>query len=138
MESQIGYNFFMKLNGKKVAGVTQDDFNVSAKGVDSITKDDAGAMQSTVISHEITGTIAGKLKKKGVSDQDSLDMDDLMGSALKTGTDAEIPFVYQRASGKAYTGKLIITSYSESTNSEDVGTWSMGVKVIGNMSEQSI
>ena len=48
MQSQIGYNFFMKLNGKKVAGVTQDDFNVSAKVVDSITKDDAGAMQSTV------------------------------------------------------------------------------------------
>ena len=138
MESQIGYNFFMKLNSKKVAGVTQDDFNISAKVVDSITKDDAGAMQSTVISHEITGTIAGKLKKKGASEDTSLDMDDLMSSALKTGTDAEISFVYQRASGKAYTGKLIITSYSESTNSEDVGTWSMGVKVIGNMSEQSI
>ena len=65
-------------------------------------------------------------------------MGDLMGNALKNGADSEIPFVYQRASGKAYTGKLIITSYAESTNSEDVGTWSMGVKVIGNMSEQSI
>lgn len=137
MESQIGYNFFMKLNEKKVAGVTQDDFNISAKVVDSITKDDAGSMQSTVISHEITGTIAGKLKKKG-GVEDSLDMDDLMSNALKVGSEAEIPFVYNRASGKAYTGKLIITSYSESTNSEDVGTWSMGVKVIGKMTEQTL
>ena len=50
-------------------------------------------MQSTVISHEITGTISGQLKQKSVSEQDSLDMDDFMGYALKTGTDNEIAFV---------------------------------------------
>ena len=27
MESQIGYNFFMKLNGKKVAGIIEETIN---------------------------------------------------------------------------------------------------------------
>ena len=39
-----GYNIALKVNGKTLAGRTQDDLNIAAKTKDSLTKDDKGTL----------------------------------------------------------------------------------------------
>ena len=56
-----------------------------------------------------------------------------MDLSLKVGDEALVPFVYNRGKGKNYTGNVVITSYSESTNAEGEATYSLAVKVSGEM-----
>lgn len=131
MRKQLGYNFGFELNSKKCVGVTQDDFSISAKTKDSITKANRGNTETIVTGHDTTFTVAGVAALRDTGETELLDSNDIMELALKTGEDAILPFVYTRGELKSYQGNFTITGYSESSGSEDVATYTLNCKVVG-------
>lgn len=127
-----GYNIAFKVDGKTLAGRTQDDLTISPILKDSITKDDAGTTNSKVIGHDVTFRAAGLMDAaKGATGK--LGRDEIIELALKTGDDANFPFVYGPADGAQYKGTAMVTGYSESSPAEGDATYSLDFKVIGKM-----
>lgn len=130
---QLGFNFFMQLNGKNLAGETQTDLNVTATEKSSLTKADKGNAQTQISGHEVAFNVNGVMEINEQGETTAIDSNELLELSLKTGEDALVPFVYNRGNGKSYSGKIVITSYSESTNAEGEATFSLSVKVSGEM-----
>lgn len=125
-----GYNVALRLNGKTCVGRTQDDLNITPTLKDSLTKDDHGNKQSSVVGHEVTFRVSGLMEFDGTATS-KLDSDALIAQSLKKGSEANIPITYERGSGQAYQGTAVMTSYSESTNAEDEGTYTLDLKITG-------
>ena len=136
MGKQLGYNFIFTWGGKKIAGVTDDQLQITPNVKESITKDDEGATQSEIIGQGVEITVNGLCYKNAQNETTKLDEDDLIALNLKKGDSAKINFVYTRGSGRVYTGQAIPNGYSESSNSEDYANFSQNFKVIGNMVPQ--
>lgn len=130
---QLGFDFFMTINGKTLAGETQSDLNVTATEKTSITKADKGNAQTQVSGHEVAFNVNGVMEINEDGEATALDANDLLDLSLKVGDEALVPFVYNRGKGINYTGNVVITSYSESTNAEGEATYSLAVKVSGEM-----
>ena len=130
---QLGFDFFMTINGKTLAGETQSDLNVTATEKTSITKADKGNAQTQVSGHEVAFNVNGVMEINEEGEAAALDANDLLDLSLKVGDEALVPFVYNRGKGINYTGNVVITSYSESTNAEGEATYSLAVKVSGEM-----
>ena len=77
MPKQLGYNFFFTWNGKKIAGVTDDNLQITPNVKESLTKDDQGDSQSEVVGQGIEITVNGLIYKNEVSETQKLDLDDL-------------------------------------------------------------
>lgn len=133
MAKVLGYNFLFKFNGKRIAGVTQDDIDIQPELKESITKDDQGATQYEVVGHSIDITVAGMIDLDS-SDTSKLHANDLIALGLATGSSSKVPFVYTRGSGQAYHGTAAVNGYSESTNAEDYGTFSIKFRISGTLS----
>lgn len=133
--SLAGYNIALKLSTKTVCGVTQDDLSISALTKDSITKDDAGVIQSAVTGHEITFKVTGLITVSSTASPTPLLRDDLIEQALKTGDNAKIAFVYSCVGGDNYQGNAIMTNYSESSpaSPDEDATYTIDLKVVGDM-----
>lgn len=132
-KKQIGYNFVFTWNNKKIAGVTDDQLQITPNVKESLTKDDQGATQSEIIGQDVEITVNGLICLNAANENDKLDADDLIALNLAKGDSAKIPFVYTRNTGNAYTGYVIPNGYSESTGSEDYGNFSQNFKVVGTM-----
>lgn len=130
---QLGFNFFMQLNGKNLAGETQTDLNVTATEKSSLTKADKGNAQTQISGHEVAFNVNGVMEINQQGETTAIDSNELLELSLKTGEEALVPFVYNRGNGKNYSGKIVVTSYSESTNAEGEATYSLSVKVSGEM-----
>lgn len=129
-----GYNIALKVDGKTLAGRTQDDMTISAVTKDSLTKDDGGNTNSTVTGHDVTFRVAGLMDAaKGANGK--LGRDEIIRLALKKGDEAKIPFVYGPADSLQYQGIAVITGYSESTNAQGEATYGLDLKVSGEMTE---
>lgn len=137
MTKLIGYNFYFQYGGKKIAGVTDDQIQITPKTKESLTKDNAGTEDSEIVGHGVEISVNGLCYKNGENETAALDLDDLMELNLKKGDAAKLTFVYTRSTGKAYTGTCIPNGYTESTNSEDFGGFSQNFKVIGDMTPVS-
>lgn len=131
-----GYNIAFKVDGKTLAGRTQDDMTISAVTKDSITKDDGGNTNSTVTGHDVTFRAAGLMDAAKGADG-KLGRDEIIELSLKKGDDAKLPFVYGPADGLQYKGTAVITGYSESTNAQGEATYSLDFKVSGEMTKVS-
>ena len=130
---QLGFNFFLTLKGKTLAGETQSDMSISSTEKSSLTKADKGNAQTQISGHEVAFNVNGVMEVNEDGEATALDADELMELSLKVGEEAKVPFTYVRGSGKKYNGDIVITSYSESTNAEGEATYSLGVKVSGAM-----
>ena len=86
--SLAGYNIALKLSTKTVCGVTQDDLSISALTKDSITKDDAGVIQSAVTGHEITFKVTGLITVSSTATPTPLLRDDSESSPASPDEDA--------------------------------------------------
>lgn len=113
-----GYNISLQINNKTILGRTQDDLSISAVVKESITKDDAGVMQRSVVRHDVTFSVSAllSLNETGVTTQ--LDRDDVIAMALTTGSSAVVPVKYLCTGGATYGGNAIITGYSESSGAD--------------------
>lgn len=128
-----GYNIAFKVGGKTFAGRTQDDLTITPTTKESITKDDQGQKQLTVIGYEVTFSCQGMVEVTG-SSTSKMTRDDIIDMALATGSSYN--FVYDCDGGKSYSGICVCTGYSESSNSEDTATWTVSFKVSGAMTAQ--
>lgn len=137
MTKQLGYNFFFTWGTKKIAGVTDDQLQITPNVKESLTKDDQGDTQSEIVGQGVEITVNGLCYKNANNETTELDIDDLIELNLQKGDSAKIAFVYTRGSGKAYTGYAIPNGYSETSNSEDYANFSQNFKVVGAMTAQS-
>jgi len=126
-----GYNIAFKLGDNTIAGRTQDDFTVSAKVKESLTKDDQGTTQVSVTGQDVTFRATGYIDQGTTSGRTYRDT--MLANALKTGSEAVLTFKYMGTGLTGYTGSCIITSYSESSNASDEATWTADFRVSGAM-----
>lgn len=129
-----GYNIALKVNGKTLAGRTQDDLNIAAKTKDSLTKDDKGNANETVTGHDVTLKAAG-LMDNTAGETTMLTRDEVIALSLLTGDDAKVAVKYGADGGKIYGGNAIITGYSESTNAQGEATYGLDLKISGEFKE---
>jgi predicted RNA-binding protein associated with RNAse of E/G family len=128
-----GYNIILKLNGKKVVGVTSNSFGIKPKIKESLIKDDLGNSQSENFGYTADFVISGLMVINATGEETTyMDVVDLR-TATKEGTIT--PFVYGGFAAGAATesGNLIITDYKEDTDSENVGTYSVSASLTGAM-----
>lgn len=129
-----GYNIALKVNGKTLAGRTQDDLNIAAKTKDSLTKDDKGNANETVTGHDVTLKAAG-LMDNTAGATTKLTRDEVIALSLLTGDAAKVAVKYGADGGKIYGGNAIITGYSESTNAQGEATYGLDLKISGAFTE---
>jgi len=129
----LGYNIALKLNSKTCLGRTQEDLSVTPTVKESITKDDEGNKKYAITGQEVTFKVSGLVTfDSATGTTTTMDSDDLMDQSLKKGSEAEIPCQYYRGTtGKAYSGTVIMTNYTESSNAEDEATYTADFKVTG-------
>lgn len=128
-----GYNISVTIGGKTILGRTQEDLTISAVTKTSITKDDAGVQQESVVRHDVTFRVAALLSLNGTGTATKLDRDDVIALALVTGSSAVVAVTYTCAGGATYGGNAIITNYSESSSAEADSdtTLSLDLKITG-------
>lgn len=131
-----GYNISLQINNKTILGRTQDDLSISAVVKQSITKDDEGVMQHSVVRHDVTFSVNALLSLNG-EDMTQLDRDDVIALALATGSSAIIPVKYLCAGGDTYGGNAIITGYSESSGADPDAdtTLSLDLQITGDFNK---
>ena len=131
-----GYNISLQINNKTILGRTQDDLSISAVVKQSITKDDEGVMQRSVVRHDVTFSVSALLSLNG-EDTTQLDRDDVIALALATGSSAIIPVKYLCAGGDTYGGNAIITGYSESSGADPDAdtTLSLDLQITGDFNK---
>lgn len=125
-----GYNVALQVDGKTLAGRTQDDLSISAVTKESITKDDKGNGNQTVTGHNVTFRAAG-LMDDTTGEATKLTRDEVIAMSLLTGEDAVIPVRYGAEGGKIYAGNAIITGYTESTNAQGEATYGLDLAISG-------
>lgn len=113
-----GYNISVTIGGKTILGRTQEDLTISAVTKTSITKDDAGVQQESVVRHDVTLRVAALLSLNGTGTATKLDRDDVLALSLVTGSNAVVAVTYTCAGGATYGGNAIITNYSENSSAE--------------------
>lgn len=123
-----GYNIAFKVDGKTLAGRTQDDLSISALTKESQTKDDGGNTNSVVTGHDVTFRAAGIMD---TGSGENLGRDEIIELALKTGDEAKIPVTYGPSSGATYQGVAVITGYTESTAANGDATYGLDFKIAG-------
>ena len=134
----LGYNISTSIGGKKLLAVTQDDLSIEAVVKESITKDNLGVTQRSVVAHDTTITIAAlaELNETGVTTQ--LDRDDVIELATKTGSAAQLTISYATAGGDTYSGTGIITGYTESSSASGTEDATIGLTIqISNFAKAS-
>jgi hypothetical protein len=129
-----GYNIALKVNGKTLAGRTQDDLNIAAKTKDSLTKDDKGNANETVTGHDVTLKAAGLMDNTS-GEATKLTRDEVIALSLLTGDAAKVQVKYGVDGGKIYGGNAIITGYTESTNAQGEATYGLDLKISGEFKE---
>ena len=131
-----GYNISLQINNKTILGRTQDDLSISAVVKQSITKDDEGVMQRSVVRHDVTFSVNALLSLNGEGTT-QLDRDDVIALALATGSSAIIPVKYLCAGGDTYGGNAIITGYSESSGADPDAdtTLSLDLQITGDFNK---
>lgn len=128
-----GYNIALKINGKTVLGRTQEDLTIAAVVKESITKDDLGVTQRSVVRHDVSFRVAALLSLNATGQTTKLDRDDVIALALATGSSAIIPVQYLCEGGDTYGGNAIITGYSESSSADAEAdtTMSLDLQITG-------
>lgn len=128
-----GYNISLTIGGKTILGRTQEDLSIAAVTKTSITKDDAGVQQESVVRHDVTFKVSALLSLDSETTHTKLDRDDVIALALQTGSGAVVAVQYLCTGGATYGGNAIITGYSESSSGEvdSDTTISLDLKITG-------
>lgn len=132
MSKVLGYNIKLAINGKIVIGRTSEKLEITAKVKESLTKDDNGSAQQSVVGHDAKFTIGALVDVGTNSDTTKMTRDDVIDLVLATGPSAVIPFVYTvTGATKTLYGNLIIENYSEDSDSESEASLNIGCRTSG-------
>lgn len=134
-----GYNISLTIGGKTVLGRTQEDLNISAVTKSSITKDDNGVQNESVVRHDVTFRVTALLSLGTSGTVTKLDRDDVIEKALLTGDSAIVAVQYLCTGGDTYGGNAVITGYSESSSADPDSdtTLTLDLKITGAFSKVS-
>lgn len=135
MTPVLGYNIALQIGGKTIIGRTQDDLTIAARTKESITKDDNGNRNVSIVGHDVSFSCQGLIDVTSSSDATKINRDDVIELALKTGSAAIVAVRYTTTSGDTYRGNAVITNYTESSNSEDDATFGLDLQVTGTFSK---
>lgn len=132
-----GYNISLTIGGKTVLGRTQEDLNISAVTKSSITKDDNGVQNESVVRHDVTFRVTALLSLSSSGTATKLDRDDVIEKALLTGDSAIVAVQYLCEGGDTYGGNAVITGYSESSSADPDSdtTLTLDLKITGAFSK---
>lgn len=133
----LGYNIILKADGKKFAGTTSNSFSISPETKDSITKDDEGVKRKVVTGYTWECGVEGLVMIKNTGETTLLDRNDIMG-LVKAGTVVEVVYGPIASGSKVQTGDAIITAFSESSDSENEGTYSITLGGTGELTESTL
>lgn len=127
-----GYNIAFKVDGRTIAGRTQDDMNIQAIIKESLTKDDKGNSRKKVTGHNVTFRAAGLMdNSEAEGEATPLTRDEIIELSLKVGDEAIVPVRYGADGGVIYGGNAIIAGYSESTNAQGDATLGLDFQISG-------
>lgn len=130
MINKRGYNIVLKLGTKLVAGTTENSFKITPTLEETLIKDDLGIKQYEHTGYESELTISGLMRLNEDGESTQMDASELRAAA-KAGT--QIAFIYggKTAGDDTEEGTLVISDYSEDTNSSDIATYSVSCRVLG-------
>lgn len=130
----LGYNIRLKSGTKTFMGVTSEDMTVTPNYRESITKDNAGQTQRVKTNVDFTFAVSGLVgfTSEGTK-MDSADMiDNLLSDELTL-----IDFVYTTPN-HTLSGQCFITSYSESSDSENEATYTLNLQSSGKVTKAEV
>ena len=140
MGKMIGYNIVLRTGtgpaAKLFAGTTSNTFNLTAKVKESITKEDHGTTNSIVTGYDTEMTVDGVMELNEEEQKATrADREDIMEMVMAGNP---VDFVYGDPASKSTVrkGKMILTSYSETTDAEGEATYSLSCKVITKLEKE--
>lgn len=141
-EKMLGYNIVFRAKigevEKLFGGTTSNSFDITPKIKDSITKEDKGQTNKSVTGHDTEFSVDGICEINAEADKTvKLDRIDVIGLTL---AGDPIDFVYgETTPGKTvYKGKMLITKYSEKTDSENEATYSLSCSAVTKLTPEVI
>lgn len=138
----LGRNIYLLYNDgvsdKIFAGTTSNSFEIAVETIEALTKQDAG--KPRIIGTKQTGSvqIEGLVTiNEAADDTTQIDKDDIIDLVEAK---ALIDFVYggSTAGDVVRKGKILLTGYSESTDSEGLATFSVSGSISGAMTKETL
>lgn len=133
-----GFNIVFKTSEKLLAGTTSNTFNINPRVKESLTKEDTGTTRKIVTGYDSEFSVDGVMELNETEEKTKrLDREDVIDLVL---AGKENEFVYgDTAPGSIVRkGKMIITSYSESTNADGEATYSLGCAVVSKLTKDTL
>ena len=128
MERIKGANILFKVNGKQIAGVTDDSFNLTPTIVESQTKDDGGIKHRQINGYEFDFSISGVMSIADTGDAEFLDNIEILKLA-KAGTPVEFVYGNFKTNKGLQKGTALISGYSESSPADGSnGTYTLNLQ----------
>lgn len=133
-----GYNILFKQGEKLFAGTTSNTFTLTPKVKESLTKEDEGTTNKVVTGYDTEFTVDGvmELNEEG-QEENRLDREDII-ALVKAGVPLDFVYGNPAAGSKVQKGKMIVTSYSETTNAEGEATYSLSCSGVSKLTEETI
>lgn len=127
MNDVNGFDIVFKAGGKLFAGTKSNSFNINSKVKESLTKEDRGTTRKRVVGYDTDFGIDGVMQVRESADTNTAthaDRDDII-AMITAGNELDYVYGSVGSGDKSYKGKMIITSYSESTDAEGEATYSI-------------
>lgn len=120
----LGYNVLFKVGNKVFAGTTSDSLTITPTVKDSITKDNSGSKEYSVVGNEVQFDFSGLCVGTIAQADQATKRNDGIDLALAVGSNAVLSITYVSSTGDTYTAFGVITSYKEESGAEDNATYS--------------
>ena len=129
--SQInGFNILFRQGEKLFAGTTSNTFTLTPKVKESLTKEDKGTTNKIVTGYDSEFSADGVMAKR-------VDREEIIKLA-KAGEVLDFIYGDPAVGSTVQKGKMIITSYSETTNADGEATYSLSCSAVSKLEEEVI
>jgi hypothetical protein len=116
---------------KYFAGTTANGFDLTPEIKESITKADVGQKKKRISGYTSEFSVDGMYEVNEAADEaTSIDVHDMIGFILNK-TELEFSYGTSTVGETSYTGKAIMTKYSEKSDSENEATYSCSFALTG-------
>ena len=137
--SQInGFNILFRQGDKLFAGTTSNTFTLTPKVKESLTKEDKGTTNKIVTGYDSEFSADGVME---INEEEQkakrIDREDIIKLA-KAGEVLDFIYGDPAVGSTVQKGKMIITSYSETTNADGEATYSLSCSAVSKLEEEVI
>ncbi len=133
-----GYNILFRQGEKLFAGTTSNTFTLTPKVKESLTKEDQGTTNKVVTGYDSEFTVEGVMEiNEEDQEENRLDREDII-ELVKAG--APLDFIYgdPKEGSTVQKGKMIVTSYSETTNADGEATYSLSCSGVTKLTPETV